>query len=61
MEKHLAMPVRPAGVIMAKIVPYIGIGYTGNADPRDLRRGVSSADTRLRAFAIPSTCAVYRL
>jgi ABC-2 type transport system permease protein len=27
MENLLAMPVRPAEVMMAKIVPYIGIGY----------------------------------
>ena len=49
MENLLAMPVRPIEVMLAKVVPYIVIGYVQVVpDHGDGGRGVRPADPRIR-------------
>ena len=61
MENLLAMPVRPIEVMIAKIVPYMLIGYVQvAADPRRLGGVLPIADPRLAAAAARRARPVHR-
>jgi len=49
MPLHVAMPVRPIEVMVAKIVPYIAIGYVQGADHGDLVSGLAAVVGRSRS------------
>jgi hypothetical protein len=53
------MPVRPIEVMVAKIVPYIAIGYVQGADHGDFVSGLRSAGARLAVASATSMGAVH--
>jgi len=59
MPLHVAMPVRPIEVMVAKIVPYIAIGYVQGADHGDFVSGLRSAGARLAVASATSMGAVH--